>query len=49
MAQGSVNELQTFLILATRVHLCTEKEVELILENLKEETRMISSLINKLS
>ncbi|WP_017296275.1 four helix bundle protein [Geminocystis herdmanii] len=49
IAQGSVNELQTFLILATRVHLCTEKEVELILENLKEETRMISSLINKLS
>ena len=48
IAQGSVNELQTFLILAVRVGLCTEKDIEFILDSLKEETRMIASLINKL-
>ncbi|NEP51688.1 MAG: four helix bundle protein [Moorea sp. SIO3C2] len=49
IAQGSVNELQTFLILAVRVGLGTPKDIEVILETLKEETRMIASLINKLS
>ncbi len=41
IAQGSVNELQTFLLLAVRVHLCTEKDIEFIMENLKEETRKL--------
>ena len=49
IAQGSVNELQTFLILAVRVGLGTPKDIEFILQTLKEETRMIASLINKLS
>ena len=48
IAQGSVNELQTFLLLAVRVGLCTQKDIAIILETLQEETRMISSLINKL-
>lgn len=49
IAQGSINELQTFLLLAVKVHLCTEKDIEFILNSLKKESRMITSLINKLS
>jgi four helix bundle protein len=48
IAQGSVNELETHLILSHRVGLCSEKDVEMILNLLKEESRMIISLIKKL-
>ncbi|MCX5984598.1 MULTISPECIES: four helix bundle protein [Nostocales] len=46
--QGSVNELETHLILSKRVGLCSEKDIEMILNLLKEESRMIISLIKKL-
>jgi four helix bundle protein len=48
IAQGSVNELETHLILSARVRLCTEKEIESIIDSLKEESKMIISLIDKL-
>ncbi|MEA5512652.1 four helix bundle protein [Nodularia sp. UHCC 0506] len=48
IAQGSVNELETHLILSERVGLCSEKDIEMILNLLKEESRMIISLIKKL-
>jgi four helix bundle protein len=48
IAQGSVNELETHLILSERVGLCSEKDIEIILNLLKEESRMIISLIKKL-
>ncbi|HLP92058.1 MAG TPA: four helix bundle protein [Nostocaceae cyanobacterium] len=48
MAQGSVNELETHLILSQRVGLCSEQDIEIILHLLKEESRMIISLIKKL-
>ncbi|WP_325064633.1 four helix bundle protein [Dolichospermum flos-aquae] len=44
MAQGSVNELETHLILSKRVGLCSEKDIEMILNLLKEESRIIISL-----
>lgn len=49
IAQGSINELQTFLLLAVKVRLCTEKDIEFIINHVKEESGMITSLINKLS
>ncbi|HAC63266.1 MAG TPA: hypothetical protein DCF68_06915 [Cyanothece sp. UBA12306] len=48
IAQGSVNELETDLLLSARIQLCTFNEIELIINELKEESRMIISLINKL-
>ena len=48
IAQGSVNELETHLILSKRVELCSAKEIEMIITLLKEESRMIISLIKKL-
>ncbi len=48
IAQGSVNELETHLLLSVRVQLCTFNDVESIINELKEESRMIISLINKL-
>jgi four helix bundle protein len=48
ISQGSINELQTHLILCQRVGLCNAKDIELILDWLQEETRMISALIKKL-
>ncbi len=48
IAQGSVNELETHLILSKRVELCSEKNIEIILNLLKEESRMIIALIKKL-
>ncbi|WP_241993490.1 four helix bundle protein [Trichormus variabilis] len=35
MAQGSVNELETHLILSKRVGLCSEKDIEMILNCIK--------------
>jgi four helix bundle protein len=48
ISQGSINELQTHLILCQRVGLCNAKDIELILDWLQEETRMIYALIKKL-
>ena len=48
IAQGSVNELETHLLLSKRVGLASEKEIEVILNLLKEESRMIISLVKKL-
>ncbi|MGB3511186.1 MAG: four helix bundle protein [Microcoleaceae cyanobacterium] len=48
VAQGSINELETHLILSGRVGLCKEKEIEIIISLLTEESRMIISLTKKL-
>ncbi|NES69089.1 MAG: four helix bundle protein, partial [Okeania sp. SIO2D1] len=48
ITQGSINELETHLLLSVRIHLCTFNDVESIINQLKEESRMIISLINKL-
>ncbi|MGV0107102.1 four helix bundle protein [Nostoc sp. DSM 114167] len=48
ISQGSINELQTHLILSSRVGLCTVKDIELILQHLQEETKMIISLLKNL-
>jgi four helix bundle protein len=48
IAQGSMNELETHWILSKRLKLCPEKEVEMILTLLKQESKMIISLIKKL-
>jgi four helix bundle protein len=48
LAQGSINELETHLILSRRIGLCEEKETEMIIDLLQEESRMIISLIKKL-
>ena len=49
ISQGSINELQTHLILSERVGLCEKKDIELILSLILEETRMIAALIKKLN
>jgi four helix bundle protein len=43
-----MNELETHWILSKRLKLCPEKEVEMILTLLKQESKMIISLIKKL-
>ncbi len=48
IAQGSVNELQTHLILAQRVHLCSSDDIKPILSLLNEESRMLLAVIKKL-
>ena len=48
IAQGSINELETHIILSHRVGLCEKNEIELIIYWLQEESRMIISLIKKL-
>lgn len=48
IAQGSVNELQTHLILAQKVELCEQNSIEPILNLLNEESKMIISLTHKL-
>jgi four helix bundle protein len=48
IAQGSINELETHLIASRQVRLCEEKETEMIIGLLKEESRMIINLIKKL-
>ena len=45
---GSINELETHLILSERVELCPKQEVDTIISSLQEESRMITSLIKKL-
>ncbi|MEB3149881.1 MAG: four helix bundle protein [Sphaerospermopsis sp.] len=48
ISQGSINELQTHLLLSVRVGLCNFQDIELIYQNLQEETRMIIALMKKL-
>jgi four helix bundle protein len=48
IAQGSINELETHLILSVRVGLCERNQIEIIISLLKEESRMVISLIKKL-
>lgn len=48
IAQGSINELETHLILSHKVGLCEFKEIEFILSLLQQESRMIVALIKKL-
>lgn len=48
IARGSINELETHLILSERVGLCDKKEVDKIIFLLREESKMITSLIKKL-
>ncbi|MBE9221079.1 four helix bundle protein [Cyanobacterium stanieri LEGE 03274] len=49
IAQGSVNELQTHLLLAKAVGLCDSSDIELLINELEYENRMIITLIKKLS
>ena len=49
IAKGSVNELETHLILSTKLKFCDRKNVEPIINLLHEEVKMIISLIKKLS
>ena len=49
IAQGSINELETHLILSARVGLCNQKDVESIIFLLREESRMIIALIKRLA
>ncbi|HEY9865710.1 MAG TPA: four helix bundle protein [Candidatus Obscuribacterales bacterium] len=48
IAQGSVNELETHLILSVKVGLCNSDDLKDIITLLKEESRMIIALIKKL-
>ncbi|WP_323808845.1 four helix bundle protein [Nostoc sphaeroides] len=48
MAQGSLNELETHIILSQRVGLCSQADIESIILLLGEESRMIIALIKKL-
>jgi four helix bundle protein len=48
IAQGSINELETHLILSERVGLSQTKDIEPIISLLREESRMIIALIKKL-
>ncbi|QLE58027.1 four helix bundle protein [Nostoc sp. TCL26-01] len=49
ISQGSINELQTHLLLSSRVGICTIKDIEIILQHLQEETKMIISLLKNLN
>jgi len=48
IAQGSINELETHIILSQRVGLCTQAEIKVIIALLREESRIIIALIKKL-
>ncbi|MHC5674404.1 four helix bundle protein [Nostoc sp.] len=48
IAQGSLNELETHIILSQRVGLCSQTDIESIILLLREESRMIIALIKKL-
>jgi four helix bundle protein len=47
IAKGSLNELETHLLLSVQVQLCN-KDITEIMSLLQEEHKMMSSLINKL-
>ncbi|MHC0068355.1 four helix bundle protein [Nostoc sp. UIC 10890] len=48
IAQGSLNELETHIILSQRVGLCSQADIESIIFLLREESRMIIALIKKI-
>lgn len=48
IAQGSINELETHLLLSQRVGLSTNKDTVSIIYLIREESRMIITLIKKL-
>ncbi|NEP00414.1 MAG: four helix bundle protein [Symploca sp. SIO2E9] len=48
IAQGSINELETHLILSQRIGLSKQQETEVIISLLREESRMIIALIKRL-
>jgi len=48
ISQGSVNELETHVILSHRVGLSKQEDIERIVSLLREESRMIIALIKKL-
>lgn len=49
IAKGSVNELETHLLLSEKLKLCHLRDVESTIYLLQEERKMIISLIKKLS
>ncbi len=49
IAQGSINELETHLILSSRVGLCSQEKIEPILNLSQETARMTIALIRKLN
>ncbi len=49
IAQGSINELETHLILSSRVRLCSKESIEPLINLSKEIGRMIIALIRKLN
>ena len=48
IAQGSINELQTHLLLAEAVGLCKESDILPLIKELQAETQMIITLMRKL-
>jgi four helix bundle protein len=48
IAKGSINELETHIILSQRVALCKQIDIESIIDLVKEESKMIVALIKKL-
>jgi four helix bundle protein len=48
IANGSLKELETHLIVASRLHYINEEEIILVLEACSEVDRMLASLIQKL-
>ncbi|MGB3535841.1 MAG: four helix bundle protein [Microcoleaceae cyanobacterium] len=48
IAQGSINELETHLILSVNVGLCEHQPTEVIINLLEQESKMIVTLIRKL-
>ena len=49
IAQGSINELETHLLLAQAVGLCESEDIKPLISELQSESRMIITLIKKLS
>ena len=48
IAQGSINELETHILLSQRIGLSKVQDADLIISLLREESRMIIALIKKL-
>lgn len=49
IAKGSLNELETHLILSQRVGLCEQKAIETIMDLIQSESKMITSLTQTLN
>ena len=48
ISQGSINELETHLIISVRVNLCGRQDIEPTIRLLHEESKMINALIKKI-